>query len=153
MIKYIEYHANNPPIEVPKPLPFFAPRDSEMIDDKEFKDIVGEWDAKFVKRDYDGWLKLAAPADKLDIRPLLKLCFDFFGYSVGNRTVEEARKFYRISTKTYTEEEIIQKKKSEEWRWIFEEIGETSARRKRLMEEQKKKADDETLEKQKEESL
>jgi len=140
IISFLEYHANNPPIEIPKPLPFFERHAKDpIVPGKELKDIVGEWDSKFVDRNYEDWVKLTEASSVLSIEPLKKLCFTFFAFKVGNKDVEEAREFYKISTKQYTEEEILEKKKSDPWRWIFMEYATYIEEQKKANEERIKK--------------
>ena len=60
--EYLEYHKDKKPKKIPKPLP-----------NKDFKEIIEEWDYNFIDIDTNRIFKIMEAANFLDIRPLLNL--------------------------------------------------------------------------------
>ena len=60
--EYLEYHKDKKPKKIPKPLP-----------NKDFKEIIEEWDYNFIDIDVNRVFKIMEAANFLDIRPLLNL--------------------------------------------------------------------------------
>lgn len=103
VIEYMEYHALNPPEEIPKPL-----------SSSNLQDVVCAWDFDFVNTDKETLYELIEAANYLDVKPLLDLTCGKIASMMKDKTTEEIREEFGIANDFTREEE---KQIREENRW------------------------------------
>mmetsp|Transcript_10369 Transcript_10369/g.19874 ORF Transcript_10369/g.19874 Transcript_10369/m.19874 type:complete len:188 (-) Transcript_10369:376-939(-) len=94
VITYMEYHTDNPPKEIEKPL-----KSPNMAD------VVSEWDAHFVEVPQDVLFELILAANYMDIKPLLDLTCAKVASMIKGKTPEQIRKLFHIQNDFSPQEE------------------------------------------------
>ena len=95
IIDYLKYHKDDPPKEIPKPLP-----------SADLKPLLSKWDYDFVMPlSLEECIELVNAANFLDIGELVNLVSARLAYEMINCSVEEAREKFGI-TPDMTEEEM-----------------------------------------------
>jgi S-phase kinase-associated protein 1 len=98
VIKYMNYHVDNPGKEIEKPL-----KSSNM------KEVCSDWDADFVDIDQDLLFELILAANYMDIKPLLDLTCAKIASMIKGKKPEEIRKTFNIANDFTPEEELAVK--------------------------------------------
>jgi S-phase kinase-associated protein 1 len=101
VIKYMNYHVDNPAKEIEKPL-----KSSNM------KEVCSEWDADFVDIDQELLFEVILAANYMDIKPLLDLTCAKTASMIKGKTPEEIRKTFNIANDFTPEEEMAVKAES-----------------------------------------
>ena len=95
IIDYLKYHMNDPPKEIPKPLP-----------SADLKPLLSKWDYDFIMPlSLEECVELVNAANFLDISELVNLASARLAYEMINCSVEEARDKFGIKP-DMTEEEM-----------------------------------------------
>jgi len=94
VIEYLTYHVDNPAKEIEKPLKSIHMRE-----------VVCEWDAKFVEIEQEPLFELILAANYMDIKPLLELCCAKVSSMIKGKTPEQIRKTFNIVNDFTPEEE------------------------------------------------
>jgi len=99
VIDYMEYHVKIPPRKIEKPL-----KSTNM------RELVDEWDAKFVDVDQETMFKLLLAANYMDVKSLLLLMCAKVASMMKGKTPDQIRKTFNIRS-DYTPEEEDQVRK------------------------------------------
>jgi len=94
VIEYMEYHLKIPPRKIEKPLK------SNVV-----KDLVDDWDAKFVDVDQEIMFKLLLAANYMDVKSLLMLMCAKVASLMKGKTPDQIRKTFNIRNDYSPEEE------------------------------------------------
>jgi S-phase kinase-associated protein 1 len=94
VIKYMNYHIDNPAKEIEKPL-----KSANM------KEVVSDWDAEFVDLDQERLFEVILAANYMDIKPLLDLACAKTASLIKGKTPEQIRKTFNITNDFTPEEE------------------------------------------------
>jgi S-phase kinase-associated protein 1 len=108
VIEFLNFHVDNPMVEIKKP-----------IKTNHLESIVGEWDAKFVELDenHEMLTSLILAANYLDIPSLLELTICKLACMIKDKTPEEVKTLFNIEKDISPEEEKMVR---DENPWIFE---------------------------------
>jgi S-phase kinase-associated protein 1 len=98
VVKYMNYHIDNPAKEIEKPL-----KSANM------KEFVSNYDADFVELDQELLFELILAANYMDVKPLLDLTCAKTASLIKGKTPEQIRKTFNITNDfTPEEEEAVQ---------------------------------------------
>lgn len=86
IVDFCEYHAITPVGEIEKPL--------KKV---EIKEILSEWDLKFLKMENEVLLELILAANYMDIKELLSVVCVKIAFVFRNNTVEEIKNIFKIT--------------------------------------------------------
>jgi S-phase kinase-associated protein 1 len=104
VIEFCRYHTENGPMtEIEKPL-----KSPNM------EEIVGDWDAKFIKVDQDLLFELILAANYMDIKDLLDLTCATVASMIKGKSPEDIRKTFNI-VNDFTPEEEAQVREENKW--------------------------------------
>jgi S-phase kinase-associated protein 1 len=116
IVKFCEYHADNPIGEVSKPLT-----------SSKLESLISEWDFKFINgRTHQYVFNLVNSAEYLQIKSLIMLCCVYIATFIRNHTDEEIALAYSTPEKPIkvpTAEEFEAYKKTH--KWIFDPVNNT----------------------------
>mmetsp|Transcript_16775 Transcript_16775/g.40266 ORF Transcript_16775/g.40266 Transcript_16775/m.40266 type:complete len:171 (-) Transcript_16775:631-1143(-) len=105
VLQYCDYHRDNEPKEIPKPLPT-----------TNLGEIVGDWDAAFINVDDENMLyELILAANYLDIKPLLDLACAKAACAIKHMTPDAIREHFNLQPEQMTPEE--EQEMLEELKW------------------------------------
>ena len=79
--EYLDYHKDNKPKKIPKPLP-----------NKDFKEIIEEWDYNYIDKDSTVIFKIMEAANFMDIKPLLNLTCAKISSLIKGKNPDEIRR-------------------------------------------------------------
>ena len=94
VVEYLSHYADSEPRELPKPLP-----------SAELRDVVDEWDVKFIDINNDTVFDIINAANFMSIKPLLDLACAKIAVQMKGRTAQEIRDLFNIEN-DLTEEEL-----------------------------------------------
>ena len=94
VVTYLQYHVDNPPKEIEKPL-----KSANM------NEVVAQWDADFCDVDQELLFELILAANYMDIKPLLDLSCAKVASMIKGKTPEQIRKTFNITNDFTPEEE------------------------------------------------
>lgn len=100
IIKWMQYHIDNPPKKIEKP-----------VKTKDLLTIACEWDVQFIDVDNDTLIELMNASNYMDITDLLDLCCAKLATIIKGKSPEEIRKTLNIENDFTPEEEAELRKK------------------------------------------
>jgi S-phase kinase-associated protein 1 len=106
IVQFVEYHVDNLPKEIHKP-----------IREGDFTKIVDEWDAKFMDIPVSDILEMSKASNYMDIPHLLDMCLAKLASLMYLKSPEQVMEMFGIKTKPTPEEE---RKLREDNKWIFQ---------------------------------
>jgi hypothetical protein len=101
VVEFLRKHASDPMKEIPRPIPT-----------NNLTEMVGEWDANFVKLEQEPLFKLILAANYLDIPSLLDLGICQIACMVKGKEPEEVKKMFNIDMDITPEEEDLVRKQN-----------------------------------------
>ena len=103
VVEYMNYHVDNQPKEIEKPL-----KSSVM------SEVVSSWDADFVDLEQETLFELILAANYMDIKSLLDLTCAKVASMIKGKTPEQIRKTFNIQN-DFTPEEELAVKNENKW--------------------------------------